>query len=297
MPLRVPDITLSQTALSSMARNSVQLARLNAQVSAGKRILSPADDAVAYARAKGLRSVLTATAQYQDNIGRAQERLSVAESTLSSMEDVLAQAKELAIQQANPTYDAAQRATMAEQAQQLIDNLVTLGNTQVEGQHIFAGYATDTAPFDAAGAYLGDAGVRNVEVGDGVQVAENIPGDQFLTVGPPGVDAFAVLTQLRDGLAANDTTAIAGTIDSLDTAAEQVTRARMTTGFRLGSLETHKNNLDETTFQSQQLLSDAEDLDYTQAVTELVQRQNTLDVARNTLAKILGGSSIMDFIG
>jgi flagellar hook-associated protein 3 FlgL len=297
MPLRVPDITLTQTALSSMARNSVRLAQLNAQVSAGKRILTPADDAVAYARAKGLRGVLTATAQYQDNIGRAQERLSVAESTLSSMEDLLAQAKELAIQQANPTYDASQRATMAQQAQQLIDGLVNLGNTEVEGQHIFAGYATGTAPFDATGAYLGDSGVRNVEVGDGVLVSENLTGDQFLKGGGTGVDAFAVLTQLRDGLAANDVTAISGTIDSLDTAVEQVTRARMTTGFRLNSLETHKNNLDETTYQTQQLLSGAEDLDYTQAVTELVQRQNTLDVARNTLAKILGGSSIMDLIG
>lgn len=297
MPLRVPDITLTQTALGNMARASVQLARLNAQVASGKRVLSPADDAVAYARAKGLQGVLTATAQYQDNIGLAQERLSVAESSLASMEDVLARAKELALQQANPTYDASQRATMAEEAQQLIDGLVTLGNADVEGQHIFAGYATGTAPFDAAGAYAGDSGVRNVEVGDGVLVAENLTGDQFLKGAGGGVDAFAVLTQLRDALTANDVAGVSATIDALGSAAEQVTRARMTVGFRLNSLETHKNNLEETTFQARQLLSDAQDLDYTQAVSELVQRQNTLDVARNTLAKILAGSSVMDFIG
>jgi len=297
MPIRVPDIVLKDTALANIARNSARLAQLNAQVSSGKRVLSSADDAVAYARAKGLRGVLTAAAQYKDNIGRAQEHLSVAETSLASMEDVLARAKEIALEQANPTYDATQRATVAQEAQQLIDSLVTLGNTEVEGQHIFAGYATGTAPFDAAGAYAGDTGVRNVEVGPGVLVAENITGDQFLKGTGGGVDAFALLTQLRDALSANDVAGISATIDALGSAGEQITRARMTVGFRLNTLDTHQSNLDEATFQTQQLLSGAEDLDYTQAVSELVLRQNNLDVARSTLAKILGGSSIMDLIG
>jgi len=297
MAIRVPDIILKDTALANITRNSVRLAQLNAQVASGKRVLSPADDAVAYARAKGLRGVLTAAAQYKDNIGRAQERLSVAESTLASMEDVLARAKEIALEQANPTYDATQRATVAQEAQQLIDSLVVLGNTEVEGQHLFAGFATGTPPFDATGAYAGDSGVRNVEVGPGVLVGENITGDQFLKGAGGGVDAFGLLTQLRDALQTNDVAGISATIDALGTAGEQVTRARMTVGFRLNTLDTQQSNLDETTFQTQQLLSDAEDVDYTQAVSELVQRQNNLDVARSTLAKILGGNTVMDLIG
>jgi len=297
MPMRVPDISLKDTALFNMARESVRVARLNAQISSGRRVLSPIDDAVAYARAKSLRGVLTATAQYQDNIDRAQARLSVTETTLASMEDVLARAKEIALEQANPTYDATQRATIAQEVQHLLDNLVALGNTRVEGQHLFAGYLTDTAPFDAAGNYAGDSGVRSIEVADGVQVAENLTGDQVLKGAGGGVDAFALLTQLRDALTINDVAAVAATIDPLQAAGEQVTRSRMTTGFRLNSLETHRSNLEETAFQTQNLLSGAEDLDYTSAVSELVQRQNSLDVARTVLARILGGTSVMSLIG
>jgi flagellar hook-associated protein 3 FlgL len=296
VPIRVPDITLNDTSLQNMTRNSARVAQLNDQISSGRKVLSPADDAVAYARAKSLRTVLTAAGQYQNNIGRAQERLGMADTSLASMQDVLNRAKEIALDQANPTYDATQRATMAKEVQQLIDQMVQLGNTQVEGQYIFAGFKTDAAPFDATGAYSGDSGVRNVEVAEGVQVPENLTGDQFLSGAGGGVDAFAVLSQLRDALATNDVAGVSATIDPLSTAGDQVTQARMTVGFRLTSLDTQKSNLDDATTQTQKLLSDAEDVDYTSAVSELVQRQNTLDVARSTLARILNANTVMDLI-
>jgi flagellar hook-associated protein 3 FlgL len=296
MPTRVPDISLKDTALLGIARGSVEVAKLNAQISSGKRVLSPADDAIAYARAKDLRTVLTATNQYGDNIDRADERLSVAESSLASMEEVLAQAKVMALDQANPTYDASQRAVMADGVQHLIDEMVALGNTQLEGRYLFAGFKTDAPPYDAAGTYSGDSGVRSVEVGEGVQVTENVTGDQFLGGAGGGVDVFAVLTGLRDALLANDVSAISAAIDPLDQAAEQVTRARMTVGFRMNKLETHRGILDEVRFQTRQLVSSAEDVDLTQAVSDLVLRQNTLDVARATLARVLGSSSIMQYL-
>jgi len=296
MPTRVPDLMLKDTALLGIARGSVDIAKLNAQISSGKRIQSPADDAIGYARAKDLRTVLTATDQYAANIDRADERLSVSETSLASMEDVLARAKEIALEQANPTYDAGQRAVLADGVQQLIDEMVALGNTQLEGRYVFAGFQSDAPPYDAAGTYSGDSGVRNVEIGDGVQVAENVTGDQFLGGGGGGVDTFAVLAQLRDALLANDTAAVSATIDPLDTASEQVTQARMTVGFRMNKLETHRGVLDEVKFQTQQLLSSAEDVDLTQAVSDLVLRQNTLDVARATLAQILGTGSIMQYL-
>lgn len=296
MPTRVPDLMLKDTALLGIARSSVEVAKLNAQVSSGKRVQSPADDAIAYARAKDLHTVLTATDQYSANIDRADGRLSLAETSLSSMEDVLARAKEIALDQANPTYDASQRAVMAQGVQQLIDEMVGLGNAQVDGRYVFAGNQTDSAPYDAAGTYSGDSGVRNVEIGAGVQVAENVTGDQFLGGAGGGVDVFAVLTQLRDALAANDVAGVSAAIDPLDTAGQQVTQARMTVGFRMNKLETHRSVLGEVKFQTQQLLSSAEDVDLTQAVSDLVLRQNTLDVARATLAKILGGGSIMQYL-
>lgn len=297
MPNRVPDLILRDTALFNMARTTSRVARLSTQISSGLRLLSPADDAVAYARAKDLRTILTATEQYQDNIGRVGDRLSVAETALASMENLLNRAKEVALEQANPTYSAAQRGVIAQEAQQLLDQLVVLGNTQVDGQYIFSGYATGTPAFDATGAYGGDTGVRNVEVGEGVQVAENLTGDQFLKGSGGGVDAFGLLTALRDALTANDVTAISATIDPLSTAIEQVTRARMTTGFRLTTLETQRGTLDEITFQSRQLLSSAEDVDMTTAVSELVQQQNTLDVARSALGRILNSNGVLSLIG
>jgi hypothetical protein len=77
-------------------------------------------------------------------------RCALARHELAGME--AANAHRGALVQANSTYDAAQRATMAQEVQQLVDNLVSLGNSQVEAQYIFVGYLTDAPSSTPSGA-------------------------------------------------------------------------------------------------------------------------------------------------
>lgn len=296
MALRVPDSALRDSALNNMVRGEARIAKLNAQISSGKRVLGAEDDAVAYTRIKDLRGVLVATEQYQSNISRVEDQVAVAESTMGLMENLLARGKELAIAMSNGSLDATQRLNMAAEAEHLLGEMVTLANTQTDGRYIFAGYRTGTEPFDATGAYSGDSGVRKVEVSDGVTVAGNTPGDRLMNGAGGGVDVFQSLIQLRDGLQTNDTVAINASIDNIDAASEQITRERMIAGLQLGKLETRRDSLDEITFQTQRLLSENEDLDLAGAISELTMQQSTLELTRSALGRILSSQSLLNFL-
>ncbi|MBI5137092.1 MAG: flagellar hook-associated protein FlgL [Nitrospirae bacterium] len=296
MAIRIPEFALSESVLFNMASGQRQVATLSTQVASGKRVQSPADDAVAFAKAKNLRGVLAATNQYQENIGHVEDRLGVAETSLGGMQDILTRAKELGLAMANATVSESQRTLMATEAQHLIDELVNLGNTQLNGRYIFSGARSGTPAFGATGSYRGDASVQRVEVGEGILVDANVTGDQVLAGAGGGVDAFALLTQLRDGLGANDQAAIAATLDPLDSAYDQVTRARMTAGLQLSKLDMRRANLEEVAFQTERLLSGQEDVDMASAVSQLVTQQNNLEVSRSVLGRLLAEPTLFSYL-
>jgi len=294
---RVPESALRSSVLFNMARSQNQVIKLGEQISSGKRLNSAGDNPADFARAKNLRGVLTTTHQYQTNVGRADDQLSVTESTLASIQQVVDRSGELALAMANGTVDASQRATMTVEVQHLSDELVTLGNTQLNGRYLFGGTQTGRPPFTAQGIYQGNSDLRSVEVGEGVTVDVNIPGNTVLSGAGGGVDAFTVLSQLKTALNANNGPAISATLDSFQKLGDQVTQSRMVAGLQLTKLENRRVNLDEVAFQTERLLSGREDVDMAAAVSELVVQQNTLEVTRNVLGKILNQRSLFDFIG
>ena len=62
--------------------------------------------------------------------------------------DVLQRIRELGVQGANGIYDASQLAYMGEEVDQLLAELVTIGNARDEsGNYLFSGTAVRTEPF------------------------------------------------------------------------------------------------------------------------------------------------------
>jgi len=292
MRVRVPEAALRGNVMFNMAQTQANVAKLSEQISSGKRVVSAQDDAMAFIKIKDLRGILTTGQQYQNNIGRADDLISMSESAMSSMQNVLFRAKELALSMANDTVNGAQRADMAVAAQHLIDELVGLGNTQISGRYIFSGNQTGTPAFAADGTYQGDSGIRAVEVGEGIKANTNIPGDQVLATG----GAFTMLTQLRDSLASNNLAGIQASITPISDAADNVAQSRMVAGLQLNKLETRRTNLDEVMFQTERLLGQQEDVDMSVAVSALVQQQNNLEVTRTVLGQIMNSPSLLDFL-
>lgn len=155
------------------------------------RIKDLRDDPLAAARSTRYQSQIVRMERYGKNVETLQGNLALAEGNLMQAVDVLQRMRELAVQGATGTVDAAQMGYMGEEVDQLLQELVKVGNARAEdGSYLFSGTQSRTEPFRTAqghvpgtGAdritqvdYLGNNGRRTVEVCEGAAMDMNLPG-------------------------------------------------------------------------------------------------------------------------
>lgn len=221
--MRVTDKMIFQNAATNAAKSRDRAQTAMEEVSTGMRVVHPGDDPmVAAAMVRGQQTVDRMNAINQ-NAGRAASEVDSADSALQSLGDVLARARELTVQMGNDSYSATDRQGAATEVDGLIQQAVTLMNTNVNGRYIFGGNKDQTAPFDAAGNYSGDTAVRQVEVAPGVLEDSSVRADVAVKGVGGGVDLFATLQSLSTALKTNNGDAIRGSLTNLETATNQVT--------------------------------------------------------------------------
>jgi len=171
------------------------LSDLNIQLSTGKRINQPSDDPVGAARALDLSHLTADVTQYQRNITTANARLGLEDQTLSNVSGVLGRVRTLLLQAANGSQTDETRGDIAAEMVQLRQQLLGQANSKDgQGDYIFAGNRTGTAPFASQNgvSYLGDDGQRMVAAGPGLQVATGDPGSAVFADIPTGNGKFAI---------------------------------------------------------------------------------------------------------
>jgi flagellar hook-associated protein 3 FlgL len=221
--MRVTDKMIFQNAATNAAKSRDRAQTALEQVSTGMRVVHPGDDpTVAALMVRGQQTVDRMNAISQ-NASRAGDEVDAADSALQSLSDVLARARELAVQMGNDSYSATDRAGAATEVDGLIQQAVTLMNANVNGRYIFGGNKDQTAPFDAAGNYNGDTAVRQVEVAPGVLEDSSVRADVAVKGAGGGVDLFATLQSLSAALRSNNGDAVRGSLSDLTTSTTQVT--------------------------------------------------------------------------
>src|SRR5208283_4472711 len=163
-------------------------------------------------------------------------QLQVADSALGSVVSELTQAISLATSANNGTMSTSDVQSVGNQISGILDEVQSLANTSYQGQYIFSGGQTDTAPFTtstgaspAVTTYKGGEDVNYLEMPNGQKIQLNVPGDQiFLGSGTNSV--FGALNALaadyssgtvNAGQAASDT-------EALSTALNYVSQQRVT---------------------------------------------------------------------
>jgi len=189
-----------------MLDQQARLSKTQLQIATGKKILTPADDPAAAANVLSLQQSLNITTQYQKNSNYAGVRLNTEETSLVSITNLLDRVRELAIQGNNASLSNNDRASVALEVRQRIDELLALANMKdAGGNYLYAGYQETTQPFsiDSSGNYIygGDNGQRYVQIGDSRQVA----------VGDSGMDTFVSIRNGNGVFATQENSANNGT--------------------------------------------------------------------------------------
>ncbi|MFK8017253.1 MAG: flagellar hook-associated protein FlgL [Gammaproteobacteria bacterium] len=195
--MRTPTALFYSQSSSTIQRLQAEITQTQLQISSGRRVLSPSDDPVAASQLSSIESALAQNEQYQRNANLATSRLSIEETTLTDIQNVLFRVRDLAVQANNDTQTVESRRFLAVEAEQLRTQLAELGNRR-DGQNnfLFGGFQSRTEPFSIAGgnvSYNGDDGQRQLQIGPTRFVADGDSGAALFMNVPNGNGQFATL--------------------------------------------------------------------------------------------------------
>jgi flagellar hook-associated protein 3 FlgL len=207
--MRVSTSQIYALGAESIGRTQSDLLRTQQQIAAMRRILTPSDDPIGAASAVAVRQSQARTDRFDSSIATAKDALAQNDSALSSIVNLLQNARTTTIAAGSGTLNDADRKTYANELSQNLDELVGLANAKDgNGNYTFAGFQVNAQPFvrDSAGVvYNGDAGVRNVQVDAGRTMSVSVSGDALFLANPTGNGVFTAIAA-----AANTGSAVVG---------------------------------------------------------------------------------------
>lgn len=200
----------------------------SSELSSGVRVTSLGADPLAAGENVLLLNQMQQDDSFTQSASMATGQLQVADSALGQVVTQLTQAISLATSANNGTLNATNRQSIANQLVGIRGEVLSLANSNYQGQYIFAGGVSSTAPFSLSTAtspasitYVGDEDVNYLQAPNGQRIQLNVPGDQvFSNVGTNNV--FAALNNLiadysngsvNTAQAVSDTTALGSALN------------------------------------------------------------------------------------
>ncbi|MFW5994493.1 MAG: flagellar hook-associated protein FlgL, partial [Spirochaetia bacterium] len=171
-----------------MQRQETERRTLQNQISSQDRIQNLRDDPVGAGHATRFESYSFRLDRYTDNIEYAQDNHRVTESHMQESVDIMQRIREIAIQGANGTYSQEERRHMAAEVDELLEELVDIGNSKNgTGNSIFAGARSRSDAFQTLRGnvegiegnritevmYNGDITRNMTEISDGASIEVN----------------------------------------------------------------------------------------------------------------------------
>lgn len=295
--MRISTNTIYQSGISKISSLQSDQAKLQQQISTGRRIASPSDDPVASARALEISHAQGINAKFSDTRQTAQLKLNSLESNLTSVTNLLVSTQSTLVGAGNASLSDTERGFIASELKGSLDALIGLANTQdASGNYLYAGFKSSTTPFvaNATGAtYAGDSNQQLLQVDAQRQMAVNATGDNVFQGG--GNDIFATLSNLvtllntpitNAATQAAYNTGISTAIGSLKGSVDNVLNVRADVGAKLNELDNLDNAGSDRALQYSKSLSDLQDTDYASALSDLAKQQTIMEAAQKSFVQL-----------
>jgi flagellar hook-associated protein 3 FlgL len=294
MITRVTQRMLTQRSLSDVNGGLARMAAVQQQMATGKKINVPSDDPAGTTTAMRIRSSLADQNQYTRNAQDGLAWLTTVDSTLQGITSQVQRAKTLALQGAN-TGSMSQTSldAIAAEIQQIRGSVLQQANTTYLGRPVFGGTTSGGVAYDSTGTYVGDSGVVNRRVGNGVQVQVN--QDATSTFGADGSNLFNHLDALYTALTTGNQAGITQGITDMSTDLDRLSGAAASEGARMNRINQASTMAANAQLSLKSSLSDVEDVDLAQATIDLQTQQTAYQAALAATSKTIQ-PSLLDFL-
>jgi flagellar hook-associated protein 3 FlgL len=273
----------------NMQSLTAQADKLQTQVSTGKKLDTPSDDAVAYNRLQGLIRDGGDDKAFGGNITIVSSALSQADTALKSIGDDIQRAQELAIKANSGTLSATDRATIADELDSIIKAITDLANAKdSRGASIFASGDNPAVTANADGSFsFATAGPTAIPIGANSSAVPGEAASRLFTDGSGG-NILATISGLAAALRGTaDVSAVAGAASTALTASNsQVAGVQGSLGARAQRVDIESSRMTDIAADREITRSALEDTDVTQAITDLQKTMTILSAAQASFTKL-----------
>ena len=211
--MRISDSVITNTVRNNVRRSVARLNEYQKALSSGVRINDASDDPTQATRSLLLRSDIRNGEQYQRNIDEGLGFMNFVDSTLDDMVNTLIGVRGTAIQGASDTVNADDREILARGVNELIEHMISRGQSKFRGRYIFAGTETLESPYTAIRNSDGDVvdvgntlrrsiGLDDTTTAVGTLLGQTAPPAGTVTIGDQTV-AIDLATDSLDDIKAN----------------------------------------------------------------------------------------------
>lgn len=283
------------------------------QMSTGKRVNRPSDDPIAASQAIVLSQSQSQNSQFALARTFATQKVSLEDNVLTQVNTAISSVREKLVYASNGTLSDDDRLSLATDIQGIRDQLMNLANTtDGNGRFIFAGYKTESAPFDAAtGDYNGGAEAitqqvdtaRNMTISHtGQQIFESITSnaEQLPGGGYGQTNMFKILDSAIASLKTpieNDPAAataqsqvIANAQIGIKNSQNNVLTVVADVGTKMNELEKLDTLGDDRALGQTKQMSDLVDVDWNEAISAYTMQQAALQASYKAFSDMQGMS-------
>jgi flagellar hook-associated protein 3 FlgL len=282
--------------LNDLASLQSRMTKTQAELTSGVRISKPSDDPTAVGDVLQLESDISRVTQVTSNLNGVKAEVDTASGVVQNAVSLLDQARSLAAQGASSTISPTERATMAAQAEQILNTLIDDSRATFDGRYLFSGdsstqpaYTVNLASPNGVNRLLTAPATRLIQDSSGqtfavAKTAQDLfdhrnPDDSLATD-----NVFAAVNSLRVALLNNDQAGTIAAAASIQTAQDYLNQQ----GAFYGAVQNRVTNAldvaEKFQLQSQTALSAERDTDVAAAATDLTQEQLSQQAAMQAQA-------------
>lgn len=304
--MRVTQSMLSSNLLHNLSNSYNKMGKLQQQLTSGSKLTRPSDDPVATIKGMGYRTTLSKNEQFSRNMTEVQSYLDATDAALGQVGEGLKRIKELTIQASTDTVTPEDREKIRTEIDQIRQQFRDVANTQLGDKYIFSGSNTLSPLYPAARDQsaagetieLDDMGGNDeglpVELYDGITINMNTAGkDLFKSIDDMMSEIQTKLT--NDDANPVSADEISGLLTQISSVTDRALNARAEVGAKENRVEMMMDRLSSQKISVTKAMSDNEDVEYEETITQLITEGSIHRAALSVGAKIIQ-PTLVDFM-
>jgi flagellar hook-associated protein 3 FlgL len=302
---RITNQMTSQMTLAGIESALDRVDTTQQELSSGKSINQPSDNPSGTALALQLNTDLSNLTGYSDNVTDGTGWATAQSSALTDVTNSVQRIRELTLEAANGSQTTADMQASAQEVNQLIDQIKQDANTQYNGQYVFSGSATSTAPYQSGStdSYGGNTGQITRTIGPNTSLTVNsnlsgVLGSGQTVSGQPAGDGLLLntLRNIADDMQSGNSSGLNTDLSSLDTNLNSLNGLSANVGAVQDRLQMASSRIQTLQTSDTQVLSNTQDADMATTEINFSTEQAALQAALQAGANIVQ-QSLMNFLG